>query len=337
MAIPLRFPARALIIGAATAGPVLQPWFIRSSKEAALIFGSGELVSAFEDAMPRMSGLDGLFLMRIETPVDQADRYTKLSRAYELLEGNAFSIVVPLGVTIDSEDDGITPLMHLLQSMSPNGEGMAMIGTEPLDPSDLQAGVDALLANERMKQLQKLDDAFRLAVWPGSVLCLTEGGETRSQSPAVVALGAIAGGTPGHGLFGKGLPWVHRVATRFSIAQRVALGNAGYSVISETSIRGPYIDQAVTVSAGRLHYLDDALAFQDALSAVKTELIGDPLNLAEIENRLRAALDRRVESGSLTGYDLALSTPEYGTVLAEVALGLSHSVIRLTTGVAAGG
>lgn len=337
MVPPLEFPARALIIGAANAGPVLEPWFVRSSKEAAYIFESGELVQAYQDASPRLSGLEGLFLMRIETPQDQADRYEKLAQAYDLLEGTAFSIVVPLGVTIDSEPDGVTPLVKLLRNLSPTGEGLAMIGAEPLDPVDLQAGVDRLLANERMEELRSLEDAFRVTVWPGSVLYLADGSETRSQSPAIAALGAVAGSTPGNGLFGKELPWVFRVETPFSTDQRLELGRAGYCVIGKTRVRGAYIDQAVTVSDNRLRYLDDALAFQDALAAVKQEMIGNPINLAEIESRLRATLDEKVELGILTGYDLALSIPEYETVLAEVALGLNHSVVRIVTRVATNG
>lgn len=334
---PLEFPARALIIGAADGGPLLEPWFVRSSKEAAYIFGGGELVQAYQDAFPRLNGLEGLFLMRIETPKDQADRYEKLAQAYELLEGTAFSIILPLGVTIDSELDGVTPLVKLLRNLSPTGEGLAMIGAEQLDPSDLQAGVERLLSCERVEELRSMEDAFRVTIWPGSVLYMSDGDELRPQSPAVAAVGVVAGSTPGYGLFGKELPWVFRVETKFSAEQRLALGRAGFCVIGETRSRGPYIDQAVTASAGKLRFLDDALAFQDALAAVKQEMIGGPINLAEIESRLRAALDEKVELGALTGYDLALSVPEYETVQAEVALGLNHSVVRITTRVATNG
>lgn len=329
----LPFPRNVVVLGAADAGDYLSPKLIRSEAQAKELFTSGELVDQFAAAASREFGLEGLWMIRLNQDgedLSDQQRYDRVEKAFELISGMPFHVVVPLSLPFDHDTLDIASLiLEFLESQSHYTRCLGILETKALSEAE---DVDALANHERLESIQSRE-AYRLILVSGSAYVNFNTSSSRLASPAVAVAGLIGSMDFGQTATYKPLLHLRSLKKDWTYDQRKTLEEAGISVLTKSNRKGLVLHRAVTASQDNLHDLGHVMIAEATIDFVMREswdYIGEPVSLTTtLEGSLQDFLDEKRRQGWIRGSSVSLTKEGTDSLLVNVEIEVKSEVLTI--------
>lgn len=225
------------IIGKSSAGPLLEPQLLLSKSKVKQIFGDGRLVDAYAEAYD--AGCRQIYLIRISGETD-IEIWEEQEKAYEILEGMAVHIVVPVNSFVNDSLNFAQQLSnHCYKSGYVFGDRIGIIGTRPIQSEqDVFLNTTNLLNNQYMKngfQNERLmDTGYAISVVVSEPIFNYGTDNEYSANGAAAYAGFLSTLLPGESPTGKKIPNVKKL--RYNFPQ----------YHSELLLMSPYSDKFVS-------------------------------------------------------------------------------------------